>query len=109
MNGIRVSLITAILVGIFAYFLYHTIYGNRGLVAKYDLEEKISSSENELEKIREKRIELEHRVKLLRPGSLDKDMLEEEARKVLGIAKEGEEVLIKDQVKDENIDKNKEN
>ena len=61
---------------------------------------KIDDTIISLDKARSDRIELEHKVKLLRPGSLDKDMLEEEARKVLGVAKEKEEIIIKDQKED---------
>ncbi len=83
-----------IFLSIIAYFAYHTIYGNRGLVAKREIEKKIEKAEKELEKIRSDRIEIEHKVKLLRPETLDKDMLEEQARKILGVAKKDEEVIV---------------
>lgn len=96
MNKLKLSFVFILFLGIFAYFLFHTIYGNRGIIAKNKVEEKISKAASDLDKVRSDRIEIEHNVKLLRPESLDKDMLEEQARKVLGIAGSTEEVIVKD-------------
>ncbi|MDX1924529.1 MAG: septum formation initiator family protein [Rickettsiaceae bacterium] len=97
MSNFRLFFVTLVFLGVFSYFLYHTIYGNRGIISREKIKAKIADTSNHLDKARAERIELEHRVKLLRPGSLDKDMLEEQARKVLGVAKETEEVIIKEQ------------
>lgn len=94
MREIKLILLTILLSCLLAYFVYHTIYGNRGLLADYELEKQINTSNEALNELRSKRIELEHNVKLLRPQSLDKDMLDEQARRVLGAAKKNEEVFI---------------
>ncbi|MDX2050009.1 MAG: septum formation initiator family protein [Rickettsiaceae bacterium] len=93
----RLIIITCLFVLVFLYFSYHTIYGNRGILAKYEIQKLIDESSAELDKLRSERIKLEHKVKLLRPDSLDKDMLEEQAKKILGIAKDNEEVIIQNQ------------
>ncbi|AGJ01933.1 Phosphatidate cytidylyltransferase [Rickettsia prowazekii str. NMRC Madrid E] len=50
-----------------------------------------------MKNLRAERVELEHNVKLLRTESLNKDMLEEQAKKILGIAAPNEQVFtIKD-------------
>ncbi len=76
-----------------AYFIFHSIYGNRGIIAYLTLNQRLEKAYSELETLRAERIELEHRVKLLRPESLDKDMLDQEARRVLGVALPREQVF----------------
>ncbi len=75
------------------YFTFHAIYGNRGIIAYFKLNQLLEKSHRELEILRAERIELEHKVKLLRPESLDKDMLDEQSRKVLGVASPKEQVF----------------
>ncbi len=99
MTNFRLLFVTFVFFSVFCYFTYHTIYGNRGVISRQKMKSKIEETVLNLDTIRHQRIELEHKVKLLRPGSLDKDMLEEEARKVLGLAKENEEVIIKEEKK----------
>lgn len=76
-----------------AYFIFHSIYGNRGIIAYFKLNHSLEKSFRELEDLRAERVELEHRVKLMRPDSLDKDMLDEQARSVLGVASPQEQVF----------------
>jgi cell division protein FtsB len=78
------------------YFIFHSIYGNRGIISYFKLNNRFQKATEELEDLRAERIEIEHRVKLLRPGSLDKDMLEEQARSVLGVASPNEKVFTPD-------------
>lgn len=75
------------------YFVFHSIYGNRGVIAYFTLNQRLEKAYSELESLRAERIELEHRVKLLRPESLDRDMLDQEARRVLGVASPKEQVF----------------
>lgn len=76
-----------------AYFSYHAFSGNRGLGALIDLTYRIEKAHTQLDYIRAERINLEHKVKLLRNESIDLDLLDEQARKVLGYAR-GDEVVI---------------
>lgn len=66
-----------------AYFAYHTVQGDRGLMALTHLQGEVADAEQVLTKIRAEREEMEHRTRLLRPDNLDLDMLEERARVVL--------------------------
>ena len=86
-----VSVIGACLVG---YFLYHTVEGERGWVAKVHLQNETASAEETLTKLKEEREALEHRVKLIRPESLDPDMLDEQARKTLNYSKPNEIIIL---------------
>lgn len=75
------------------YFILHSVYGNLGIIAYFKLNQKIEKAQEELSALRAERIEIEHRVKLLRPESLDKDMLDEQARNILGVAAPSEQVF----------------
>lgn len=75
------------------YFVFHCIYGNKGVIAYLKVNRQLEKAYDELKLLQAERVELEHNVKLLRTESLDKDMLDEQARKVLGIAAPSEQVF----------------
>ncbi|XVN43490.1 MAG: septum formation initiator family protein [Candidatus Rickettsia vulgarisii] len=104
-NSIRKSKKTILNVFLFlllAYFVFHSIYGNRGIIAYFSLNRKLEKAYSELETLKAERVELEHRVKLLRPESLDKDMLDQEARRILGMALPNEQVFTANSLKSKN-------
>lgn len=68
-----------------SYFAYHAVQGDRGLIAWWNLRYEIEKTDLELSEVTAEKKALEHRVSLLRPGSLDPDMLEERARLMLGV------------------------
>lgn len=70
--------------------------GGRGIAALISLNSQISSIHNELELVRMERLQLEHSSNLLKSESLDLDLLEEQAKKVLGYAKPQEIVIIEE-------------
>lgn len=73
-----------------AYFCYHAISGDRGLLSLVELDNKVQQSRQELDRASAERLRLEHKVSLLRDESLDLDMLDEQARKLLGYVAEDE-------------------
>jgi cell division protein FtsB len=75
------------------YFIFHSIYGDKGIIAYFKLNQKLVKSNEELEDLRAERVEIEHKGKLLRLESLDKDMLDEHARNNLGIASPNEQIF----------------
>lgn len=75
------------------YFIVHAIYGNRGIIAYLQLNQQLTSTSSKLKHLRGQRVELEHKNKLLRLESLDKDMLDETARNILGVASPNEQVF----------------
>lgn len=77
------------------YFIYHIIQGERGFISWMRLKQKVEVLEERLTSIQEEQSQLEQRVYLLRPDSLDRDMLEEQARKVLNYAN-ADELIIHD-------------
>ena len=84
------------LFGVFLYFVFHVIYGNRGILAYFKLHTKIDHATQELDVVRAERLDLEHKVNSLKTESLDRDMLDEEARRGLGLASEKEKVFVPD-------------
>jgi len=80
--------------GAVGYFAYHTVEGDRGVLAWMHLRNDIVDAELQLAKVTSERQQLEHRVLLLRPDHLDPDMLEERARAMLNMGRADEvEVL----------------
>ncbi len=77
----------------FAYFGYHAVQGDRGLVAWWKLRYELEKAESELSDVSAQRDALEHRVSLLRPESLDPDMLEERARMMLGFVNPDDRIV----------------
>ncbi len=65
---------------VLAYFCYHTVQGDRGLLAYHRVSQEVARAQTALDAVREERLQLEHRAGLLRADSLDLDMLEERAR-----------------------------
>ena len=90
----RSLLPVAIGVGLSAYFGYHAVYGARGMLAIERLDERIAASTEVLELELVRRAALERRVALLRPSSLDPDLLEERARSLLSVGRPDEVILL---------------
>ena len=80
-------------IGIFGYFAYHAIEGDRGLFAFMRLKDQVVESEQMQREIGAIRAELDHRVALMRPDHTDPDMLDERARTMLNLALPDEIVI----------------
>ncbi len=82
--------------GVLAYFGYHTIQGERGILTWLQLSNRIERTAQALDAIRAEESRLERRVALLRRDNLDPDMLDERARVVLNLTAPGEFVIFID-------------
>jgi cell division protein FtsB len=71
---------------ILGYFAYHAVEGEYGLFALGKLRDRVASLEAELQAVRKERARMERHVALMRPESLDKDMIDERAREALNMA-----------------------
>ena len=87
---IRKNIVTLIGIGLFCYFSYHLIQGQRSAVRYLTLQKTIERMETEQAELKKQREGMESKVSMLRPNSLNKDLLEERARIVLGFRKPGE-------------------
>lgn len=83
----RARLIIGPILGIslVAYFAYHLIQGDRGLLAWMRLSQQVREARVTLAAVEGERSTLERRVDLLRPDHLDRDMLDERARSQLNL------------------------
>ncbi|MCI5059755.1 MAG: septum formation initiator family protein [Alphaproteobacteria bacterium] len=76
------------------YFSYHLVAGHRGYFRLMALENQMVERQVELAELQIERAEIETKVKMMRPGSIDRDLLEERIRYVLGYHAPDEVVLI---------------
>jgi cell division protein FtsB len=76
------------------YFLYHTIQGDRGWLAMLRLQQQVNAAQSNLSQLQNEHHDLEHRVQLMRPSSLDPDLLDEKSRELLNYSKPGEIVIL---------------
>jgi cell division protein FtsB len=67
-----------------AYFMHHAHTGARGLEAKQQYEIQVAELAAELEHVKTERLEWDRRIGLLRSDQIDRDILEERARVMLG-------------------------
>lgn len=82
-----------------AYFIYHSIQGERGLLSMFRTKQKLDIVRQEFNLLQSQKEALERRVYLLRPDSLDLDMLEERARAVLNFARLDEVIIFEEKPK----------
>lgn len=76
------------------YIAFHAVQGERGLLAWWRIQQDIQISEVALARTGAARQALEARVALMRPESLDLDMLDEQVRRVLGLVHEDERLVL---------------
>jgi len=76
------------------YFAYHAMEGEHGINAYTRLTLQIQDTKAALTEVTAERKTLERRVGLLRASGLDADMLEEQGKKVLGLIRPGDRVIL---------------
>ena len=79
-----------------AYFGFHAYHGEFGIYSKYQLEARAAELNAELAGIRAARLQMERRVQLLHDGTLEKDMLDEQARRALNLSHADEITIMLD-------------
>ena len=77
-----------------AYFGYHAVEGDRGVLARVRLDQDLAAAREVRATLGAERALLDHRVALLRPDGLDPDLLEERARRVLNLGYPGDFVIL---------------
>jgi cell division protein FtsB len=82
------------------YFGFHAYNGDYGINAKYRLEERIGGLERQVAGLKQKRAELERKVQLLHDGTVERDMLDEHARRVLNYAHPDDVVILRSDLLD---------
>lgn len=79
-----------------AYFGYHAVQGDNGLVTYFRVGQQNTVLAAERDRQVDARVALEHRVAALRSSSLDLDLLDERARNSLGVAHPRDRVILLD-------------
>ncbi len=82
-----------------AYFGFHAYHGEFGIWSKYRYEAEAAELQARLDTIEAERLEIERRVQLLHDGTLEKDMLDEQARRALNLSQVDEIVIMRDSVR----------
>lgn len=80
---------------VFGYFGTHAYTGQYGIRSQIKLEERTVELQQSLRQATKKRIDLEKRVALLRNGTIEKDMLDEQVRRNLGFVNFNDIVLLR--------------
>lgn len=73
-----------------AYFGYHAYHGEFGITSRYRLQAETTALQGQLGAIKARRVEMERRVRLLHDGTIDRDMLDEQARNALNLSRADE-------------------
>ena len=80
------------------YFVINAIKGDRGIFRYLYLKNKVAAASQNLERYEIIKKDLERKVAMLSEQSLDLDYLEERARIVLNMAKDGEYVILEQDI-----------
>jgi cell division protein FtsB len=68
-----------------AFFGFHSLTGERGLLMRDNLDREIAAAQEHLQLLKKENTQLESRISLMRSHIVDKDILEEMARSELGL------------------------
>ena len=75
------------------FFGFHTIVGERGFMVREDIDREIQAASETLALLNKQNHFLEHRIKLLRSGAIDADMLAETARANVGMYNKNDVII----------------
>jgi cell division protein FtsB len=88
-------IVPAISAAFLAYFGFHAYNGEFGIYSRYQYEARTVELNAQLEGVKARRVELERRVQLLHDGTLEKDMLDEQARRALNLSHSDEIIIMR--------------
>ena len=80
------------------YFLYHAVQGDRGLIAYWQLAKQVERARVTSSILDNQRRNMLHRVSLLNPSTLNRDMLDERARFMVGYVRPKEIIIFLDKI-----------
>jgi len=91
---IRRHAFSAVMVLMIGYLSAKLLAGDQGILRYRELQAEKQEAMQTLTLVMEDRMSLEYRVQRMRPDSLDLDLLEEEAKSMLGLARPDERVIM---------------
>jgi len=83
-----------LMVSVAAYFGYHAVEGDRGLIAWWQVTQRLKHAHATYDRVHAEREALAHRVALLGSEKLDLDLLDERAHAMLDLARPDEVVIL---------------
>ncbi len=92
-SNIKTVLSNLIWICIAGYFVYHIIIGGRGVISWTILSREADQLESELISLKSENEFLGNKIKGMRSDSLDLDLLEEQAEKILGFCR-AEDIVV---------------
>lgn len=88
-------LLKPLMLMLMAFYLgYHALHGERGLYALMRERRELERLQKEIATTRTEREKVELRVSHLRDGSLDRDLLDEQMRRMMGVMGSGEVLVL---------------
>ncbi len=93
MDSISKLLIPVICLLLISYFSYHGLHGRYGYFAQQQLGQQLAVLKQKNKGLEKQKQRLEHRISLLKPESLSKDLLDELARKVLNLSHQNDSII----------------
>ena len=94
-KSIRGRFILPVLAAAFlSYFGFHAYHGEYGIYSRGKLEEQMKIMDEQLATLTLQRATLEREVSLVRDGSIEKDMLDEQARQALNLSRPDEVTIM---------------
>lgn len=85
-----------LLISLSFYIVYHLISGDRGFLSLFRLSKQYQILSQEIKTLEQQKQHLEKKVYMLKPESLNLDLLDEQVRRNLGYCKKGETVYIEE-------------
>jgi cell division protein FtsB len=76
------------------YFIWHAVNGERGLKTQDEYQLKIATLQKELEGLKTDRALWDRRIELMKGVVIDRDLLDEEARRLLGRGERNDLVVL---------------
>ena len=93
-NGLFGITASMALIATMVFFAYAALQGQYGLFRLFQVQARENQLMAELDVLQDESVQLEHRTRRLSNQYLDLDLLDEQARKVLGMAR-GDEIVIR--------------
>jgi len=88
-------ILPVVTIGFLSYFGFHAWHGEYGIYAEKELQERTEALQAQLDAVKKQRLALETRVRLLQDGTIEKDMLDEQARRALNLSHTDELVILR--------------
>lgn len=93
-SALKPLILPLVAIAMGGYFVWHGFYGDNGILARKELDRRAELLAHDLKVAEHARHDVERRVKLLRSGAIDRDMLDERARASLGFAQANDVIIL---------------